>query len=67
MTFAELREKAPARLTVNDAAAILSASISSVYRWIEDGKLPGAMKLNGIIRIDRDTLLDHLEGLLEAG
>ena len=66
MSNDELRKNAPARLNANQAGAILGAGRSTIYRWAEDGKLPGALKINGLLRIDRDTLLDHLEQLIEA-
>ncbi len=45
------------QLTVKDAAELLAISEKTVYRWIEEGKLPG-FRLSGQYRFNRAELLE---------
>ena len=45
------------RVTVRDAAALLSAPEEKIYEWIESGDLP-AYKINDQYRINRSELLE---------
>jgi PTS system nitrogen regulatory IIA component len=45
------------QLSVRGAAALLSVSEKTVYRWIKQGRMP-ALKINGQIRIQRSELLE---------
>lgn len=45
------------KLTVREAAGLLNASEKSVYRWIEQGRLP-AHRINDQYRINRAELLE---------
>jgi PTS system nitrogen regulatory IIA component len=45
------------QLTVKDAAELLAISEKAVYRWIEEGKLPG-FRLSGQYRFNRAELLE---------
>lgn len=44
------------QLTVKDVARLLEVSEKSVYRWIDDGKLPG-YRISGQYRFNRSELL----------
>src|SRR5262245_18322264 len=44
------------QLTVRDVAGLLEVSEKTVYRWIEDGKLPG-YRIGGQYRFNRAELL----------
>mgnify|MGYP003578909800 CR=1 FL=1 len=44
------------QLTVKDVAGLLEVSEKTVYRWIEDGKLPG-YRISGQYRFNRAELL----------
>jgi len=45
------------QLTVKDASALLNVSEKTVYRWLEEGRLPG-FKLQGQYRFNRAELLE---------
>jgi excisionase family DNA binding protein len=50
-------------LTVKEAAAALSVSPETCYRWIREGRLPGALRLSqGSVRIQSAALLAIIEG-----
>lgn len=61
MTIPELRDKAPARLTVAEVLSIIRVSRATFYRMREDGEIPGAFKIGARLFIDRDKLLDWFE------
>ena len=44
------------QLTVRDVAGLLEVSEKTVYRWIDDGKLPG-YRISGQYRFNRAELL----------
>lgn len=44
-------------LTVSEAATLLRVSTKTVYELVRTKSLPGAAKIGGIIRINRETLL----------
>jgi PTS system nitrogen regulatory IIA component len=46
------------QLTVRDVAELLSVSEKTVYRWIEDRKLPGYRLVGGQYRFQRGELLE---------
>jgi excisionase family DNA binding protein len=52
----------PAVLTVDELAAYLRLNRKSVYAAIREGAIPGARRIGGTIRIDRDTVLTWLSG-----
>jgi excisionase family DNA binding protein len=44
-------------LTIDETAALLKLSDRTVYEMLRNGRLPGAAKLAGKWRVDRDKLL----------
>ena len=52
----------PAVLTVDELAAYLRLNRKTVYAAIAAGELPGARRIGGTIRINRDTVLAWLSG-----
>ena len=44
-------------LTIDETAALLKLSDRTVYEMLRTGRLPGAAKVSGKWRIDRDKLL----------
>lgn len=49
------------------AAEIVRVSHSTILRWCEDGKIPGAYKVVGRWRIDRERFEDWVEELRRKG
>ena len=47
-------------LSVNETAAVLGASVASVWRWIKEGELPAA-RIGGRVFVPRDALRRRLE------
>jgi len=48
-------------ITVDELAEYMGANRKTVYRWFNDGRLPGARRLGRIIRIHKPTVLAWLE------
>jgi excisionase family DNA binding protein len=48
----------PEMLTVEEAAAYLRISLGSAYTAVKTGQMPGAMRINRIIRVSRRALED---------
>ena len=44
-------------LTIDETAALLKLSDRTVYAMLREGRLPGAAKVSGKWRVDRDKLL----------
>ncbi len=61
MSLEDLRKKAPGRLSIKQAIAILGISETTFYRLREDGKIPGVFTLGRRTLIERDRLLDWME------
>jgi excisionase family DNA binding protein len=58
------RQSLKTRLTVTvpEAAKCLSVSTETCYRWIREGRLPGAIRLGpGSVRVRTDALLALLQ------
>ena len=49
------------QLTVKDVAGLLNISEKTVYRWIDERKLPG-YRLSGQYRFNRAELLEWVAG-----
>ena len=50
-------------VTVPEAAECLSVSSETCYRWIRQGRLPGAIRLGpGAVRVRTDALLALIQG-----
>ena len=61
MNIAELRQQAPARLSIREALIILQIGPATFYRLCNEGKIPGVFRIGRRTFIDRDRLLDWLE------
>ncbi len=55
-------EALPAVLTVDELAAFLRLNRKTVYAAIAQRAIPGARRIGGIIRVDRDVVLKWLAG-----
>lgn len=44
-------------LTIDETAALLKLSDRTIYEMLRNGRLPGAAKVSGKWRVDRDKLL----------
>lgn len=49
-------------LTVEEASALLRVNTKTLYAAIDDGEIPGARRIRGVLRIRRDALLAHFDG-----
>ena len=49
-------------LRVGEAAAVLSVSRWTIYRWVEEGRLRGTEIGKGSVRIIRDSITSLIEG-----
>jgi excisionase family DNA binding protein len=52
----------PAVLTVDELAVYLRVNRKTVYAAIAQGAIPGARRIGGTIRVDRDSVLKWLAG-----
>ncbi len=52
----------PEFLTVTQAQELLNVGRATIYRWIEMGKLPGAIQIGDTWRISREMLKRYVEG-----
>jgi len=52
----------PFLLTVEELAELLRINVDTAYRHCAEGKIPGARKVCGSVRIYRDRLLEWLAG-----
>ena len=52
----------PEFLTVTQAQELLNVGRATIYRWIETGKLPGAIQIGYTWRISREMLKRYVEG-----
>jgi excisionase family DNA binding protein len=52
----------PPILTVDELAAYLRINRKTLYAAIRAGEVPGARRIGGTIRLDRDTVLSWLAG-----
>ena len=50
----------PRYITPMEVARRLRVSRASVYVWARSGRLPGAVRINGTLRINRDELESYL-------
>ena len=48
-------------LRVGEAAAVLSVSRWTIYRWVEEGRLRGTKIGKGSVRIFRDSIMSLIE------
>lgn len=51
----------PILLKPCEAQRLLRISRTAFFRWIKAGKLPGAVRVGNLWRVDRDVLRAHLE------
>jgi|LUMW01.1.fsa_nt_gb excisionase family DNA binding protein len=61
MSLQEIREHAPARLTIKQACAILGISPATFNRWREDGKVPGIIAIGRSVKVEKAVFLDWIE------
>lgn len=61
MSLQEIRDRAPARLTINQVIAVLGISRATFHRWREDGKIPGVITIGRNISIEKAVFLDWVE------
>ena len=54
-------ETAPKLLTPKMVQELLHISSTTFFRWVAKGNLPGAFKMGGLWRIDRDKLRDWID------
>ena len=47
-------------LTIDETAALLKLSDRTVYAMLREGRLPGAAKVSGKWRIDKEKLVDWI-------
>ncbi len=52
-------------LTVHDVCQILRIKRSTLYAWVQSGKLP-CLRVGGLLRFDRDSISQWLEGLRQS-
>ena len=52
----------PEFITVTQAQELLNVGRATIYRWIETGKLPGAIHIGDTWRISREMLKRYVEG-----
>ena len=55
-------DRYPDFLTVRQAQELLNVGRATIYRWIEIGKLPGAIQFGDTWRISREMLKRYVEG-----
>jgi excisionase family DNA binding protein len=55
-------EKAPALLRVEELAALLRINRKSAYAAVEDGTIPGVVRIGRVIRVSRDAVLQWTRG-----
>lgn len=61
-----LRKREGRAMTIPEVAQLLNADISTVYRKVRNGRLPG-FGIDGMIRVDPSELADHLEAKTRLG
>lgn len=62
-TIDEIRERGPARLALKHLHQIIPASRTTIYRWREDGIIPGEHKVGKISFWCRDAVCDWLDSI----
>lgn len=61
MGIQQLRQHAPARLSIKEALAILRIGPATFYRLCDADEIPGIFRVGRRTFIDRDRLLDWIE------
>ena len=61
-TWAEM----PEVMTPDQTQTILQISRATFFRWVADGKMPGAVKIGDSWRVNRDQLRDYIQGEIRA-